>query len=154
MSADDWEQFTRLLYEYVETELDQFDHWRLDPVGWQTPIYVDIRLVPPAGHPEDAYDPLPRPGTRHGTGRPANASPEGVTSREDLQRVITELRADLAARGWRQWENPTLDRFLGALQAVLEDHAADRLASHPKSEHDQPSWALIAAALIAATGYE
>lgn len=154
MSTDDWEHFTRLLYEYVETELDQFDHWRLEPAGWSSPVYVDIGMKLPPGHPEQAYDPLPRPGTRWGTGRLANASPEGVASREDLQRVIAELRADLTTRGWREWENPTLNRFLDALEAVLHDRAADRLASQAETEHDQPSWALIAAALIAATGYE
>lgn len=30
MSADETEHLARLLYRYAETELDQFDNWRLD----------------------------------------------------------------------------------------------------------------------------
>jgi hypothetical protein len=43
----DWEHFTRLLYEYVETDLDQFDHWRLEPAGWSSPVYVDVAATMP-----------------------------------------------------------------------------------------------------------
>lgn len=43
-----------------------------------------------------------------------------VASRQDVQRVVTQMRADLAGRGSQEWENPTLDRFLDALEAVLD----------------------------------
>ncbi len=38
MSVHDVEEFVELLYRYAETELDQWDNWRLDtgfPVGSQ-----------------------------------------------------------------------------------------------------------------------
>ena len=34
--------------------------------------------------------------------------------------MIAQMRADLACRGSQEWENPTLDRFLEALEAVLD----------------------------------
>jgi len=68
--------------------------------------------------------------------------------------VTAELRGDLTSSGWREWENPALDRFLDALEAVVDDGAADRLAGQAETRHDTTSWALIAAALIAAIGYE
>lgn len=34
MSADEAEQLAGLLYRYAETELDQFDNWRLDTGRW------------------------------------------------------------------------------------------------------------------------
>lgn len=30
------------------------------------------------------------------------------------------MRADLTGRGWRERENPTLDRFLDALEGVID----------------------------------
>jgi hypothetical protein len=40
VSADEAERLTRLLYHYAETELDQFDNWRLDAeIG---PVYVSM----------------------------------------------------------------------------------------------------------------
>jgi hypothetical protein len=67
--------------------------------------------------------------------------------------VIAQMRADLAGRGSREWENPTLDRFLEALEAVL-DGLPGRLAWQGKPETAELDWALLADILIAATGYE
>ena len=49
------------------------------------------------------------------------------------------MRADLAGRGSQEWENPTLDRFLEALEAVL-DGLPGRSAWQGKAEPAQPDW--------------
>ena len=63
------------------------------------------------------------------------------------------MRADLAGRGSQEWENPTLDRFLEALEAVLNGLPC-RSAWQGKAEPAQPDWALLADILVAATGHE
>lgn len=152
MTADESEQFVRLLYRYAETELDQWDNWRLDTeIG---PAYVSMSMELLPDWSDRAFDPVPKPGTRWQTGRFAHvdrAAP--VATRQDVQMVITQMRADLASRGSREWQNPTLDRFLDALEAVL-DGLPGRLASQGKTELPQPDWALLADILVAATGYE
>jgi hypothetical protein len=71
------------------------------------------RKLPP-GMPAEAFTPLTRPGPVI-TGRFAQVSDEAaVTSREDVLRVIAEMRDDLAGTGAREWENPNLERFLEA----------------------------------------
>jgi hypothetical protein len=152
MSADEAEQLVRLLYRYVETELDQSDHWRLETE--YGPVYMNIarQLLPDWS--DRMFAPLPKPGKSWQTGRFADVNGvERVASREDVQRVIAQMHADLAGRGSREWENPTLDRFLEALGAVLEG-LSGRLANQGKAEPAQPSWALLAQILVAATGYE
>ncbi|HSZ38954.1 MAG TPA: hypothetical protein VK817_03255 [Trebonia sp.] len=76
-----------------------------------------------------------------------------MASQEDVQGVIAQMRADLADRGSREWENPSLDRFLEALEAVL-DGLPGQLARQGKAETAQPDWALLAHILIAATGQQ
>jgi hypothetical protein len=123
MSPEDAEQLARLLYRYAETELDQFDNWRLDTEFG--PVYVSMNMELLPGWSDRAFDPVPKPGTRWQTGRSANVDgAEHAASREDVQRVIAQMRADLTRRGWPEWENPTLDRFLEALEAVLEGFLA------------------------------
>jgi len=98
MSADEAEQLVRLLYRYAETELDQFDHWRLE-TGYG-PVYMNMarQLLPDWS--DRMFDPLPKPGTSWQTGRFADVNGvEGVASREDVQRVIAQMRADLTGRG-------------------------------------------------------
>jgi hypothetical protein len=76
-----------------------------------------------------------------------------VNSRDDVLRVIGEMRNDLAGTGACEWENPDLERFLEALQGFLTDldgYYANRGQEAPA----HPSWGLFATALIAATGYE
>ncbi len=152
MSAEESEQFVRLLYRYAETELDQWDNWRLNSaIG---PVYVSMSMeLLPDWH-DQAFDPVPKPGTRWQAGRFAHVCRDvPVTSRQDVQRVIAQMRADLAGRGSQEWENPTLDRFLDALEAVLDGLPA-RLALQGRAEPPQPDWALLADILVAATGYE
>lgn len=154
MSPEDVEQLARLLYRYGETELDQFDNWRLDTEFG--PVYVSMSMELLPGWPDRAFDPVPKPVTQWQTGRSANVDgAEHAASREDVQRVIAQMRADLTRRGWREWENPTLGRFLEALEAVLEG-LPGQLASQGKAEPEpvQPDWALLARILVAATGYE
>lgn len=152
MSADESEQFVRLLYRYAETELDQWDNWLLDTeIG---PVYVSMSMALLPDWSDQAFDPVPKPGTRWQTGRFAHVdSAPQVASRQDAQRVIAQMRADLAGRGSREWENPTLDRFLEALEAVL-DGLPGQLAKQGGAEADHAAWALLAQVLVAATGYE
>jgi hypothetical protein len=152
MSADEVEQLAGLLYRYAETELDQFDNWRLETeIG---PVYVNMSMELLPDWSDRAFDSVPKPGARWQTGRFANVDGVGqVASREDVQRVIAQMRADLAGRGSREWENPTLGRFLEALEAVL-DGVPGRLARQGYAESAQPDWALLAQILVAATGYE
>jgi hypothetical protein len=152
MSADESEQFARLLYRYAETELDQWDNWRLDTeIG---PIYVSMSMELLPDWSDRAFDPVPKPGTQWQTGRFAHVDRDRpVATRQDVQRMVAQMRADLAGRGLREWQNPTLDRFLDALEAVL-DGLPGRLAWQDKAETAQPDWALLADILVAATGYE
>ena len=152
MSAEESEQFVRLLYRYAESELDQWDNWRLDTeIG---PVYVSMSMELLPDWSDRAFDPVPKPGTRWQTGRFAHVDlARPVASRQDAQRVIAQMRADLASRGSQEWENPTLDRFLEALEAVL-DGLPGRLAWQGKADPAQPDWALLADTLVAATGYE
>ncbi len=80
---------------------------------------------------------------RYGTGGFADVTVDEVESQSDLASVVEALLADLR-RDPERWENPTLDRFLGALAAV----ATDRVAI------ESPTWRLMAELLLAATGYE
>ena len=152
MSAEESEQFVRLLYRYAEIELDQWDDWRLDTeIG---PVYVSMSMELLPDWSDRAFDPVPRPGTRWQTGRFAHVDRAGpVASRQDVQRVVAQMRADLAGRGSQEWENQTLDRFLEALEASWTGFPAGS-AWQGKAEPAQPDWALLADMLVAATGYE
>jgi hypothetical protein len=60
-------------------------------------------------------------------------------------KTLGELRQDLQ-RSPDQWENPTLERYLGAAEAWLRDWQA---------KHDEPvTWELVAKMFMAAKGYE
>ena len=49
MSADEAQQLTQLLYWYAETELDQWDNWRLDTATG--PVYVSMSTALPRAGP-------------------------------------------------------------------------------------------------------
>ncbi|MFC3577580.1 hypothetical protein ACFOZ0_30825 [Streptomyces yaanensis] len=80
------------------------------------------------------------------------APDDHIGDREAFSAFLARLRADYAANG-QQWENPTLDRFLEALEAWV--------AASPgwcrNFGHDLPpegDWTFFARALDAARIYE
>jgi hypothetical protein len=77
---------------------------------------------------------------------------EDANTREDLAVFIRGLRADLATHA-DEWENPDLDRYLGALAAVIED-LEGRFMNSGETMPTEPSWQLVAELLDAATLYE
>jgi hypothetical protein len=76
--------------------------------------------------------------------------PNTVTSREEFVSFVKLMRNDLAADP-DDWENITLDDFLEALSAWVND--SERYFS---SETPQPhlSWRNVAQILLAASAYE
>ncbi len=77
---------------------------------------------------------------------------EGVKSREDLIKFINQLRMDLQTNK-DEWENITLEDFLEAMEAWINDMDGYYLNSDqpvPK----QPSWKTIADILYASSMYE
>ncbi len=61
MSADEVEELARLLYRYAETELDQWDNWRLDSeIG---PVYVSMSMELPPDCSDQAFRPCPEAGS-------------------------------------------------------------------------------------------
>lgn len=151
LTASEAEHLRTLLQRFTEHHLDQFDNWRCDTS--YGPVFVQLSRELQPGVPAEAFTSLTRPGPVT-TGRFAQVSDEAaVNSREDVLRVIAEMRDDLAGTGAREWENPNLERFLEALQGFLSDldgYYANRGQEPPA----QPGWGLFATALIAATGYE
>jgi hypothetical protein len=147
LSDEEFWHLLQLMERYAETDMDQWDTWRLDTS--YGPVYVRITRELTAGEPEQAYRRRPIPlAERYRTGRPARTSDTGeVGSRAGLARVVREMSADLAGQGAVEWENATLGRFLDALAAYLDD-------SGRPDDGDEASWAVLARALIAATGYE
>ncbi len=77
-----------------------------------------------------------------------------VQTREDLAAFVRMLREDLLEGGHTdEWENPTLERYLAALAAWVDDmdgHFQNRGETVP----EQPSWNLIGQILYAAKIYE
>ncbi|MFI1371201.1 hypothetical protein ACH4UY_04210 [Streptomyces longwoodensis] len=75
-----------------------------------------------------------------------------IADRDAFVAFLSRLRADYAANG-PQWENPTLDRFLEALEAwVAASPAAYR--NHGRDLPPDGDWTFFAHALTAARIYE
>jgi XTP/dITP diphosphohydrolase len=72
---------------------------------------------------------------------------ELVTTRADLARFIDALRSDLETNA-QEWENTTLDRFLGAFGQWVVDSA------HLPTDTSEPVWRTMARTLHAASLYE
>ncbi|GAA1597418.1 hypothetical protein GCM10009804_62330 [Kribbella hippodromi] len=72
-----------------------------------------------------------------------------VGDHRDLARVLEVMRADHL----HEWENQTLERYLGALAAIVGS-LDGLLANRGEDLPEQPSWALVAELLVAASGYE
>ena len=75
-----------------------------------------------------------------------------ITSKEDLADFVAALREDLANKR-DEWENPTLERFLDAMQEWIR--AMDDWCSNTGQPPIQrPSWRTLADILYAAKIYE
>lgn len=68
-----------------------------------------------------------------------------MKTREDVVQTLNKLLTDLKANP-EEWENPTLDRFLDAMNAWLD--------SGKMSQVTEPSWDLICDLLEAGKIYE
>jgi hypothetical protein len=84
------------------------------------------------------------------TGRITTADPSAVTTRDQLAEFVGAMLQDFERCGHAEWENPTLDRFLAALAAVVEARFVDKEAE----AQDVATWRLVAELLAVATGYE
>ena len=73
-------------------------------------------------------------------------------TRAQLSEFISALRDDLQASP-DSWENPILDRYLGAMAAWVHDMPG-YFKNKGIEEPAQPSWALLATMLHAAKIYE
>ena len=77
---------------------------------------------------------------------------EAIRTREDFAAFVRDLLADLRAHP-EHWENATLDRYLDALAAWVED--MDSWArNNDQAVPVQPGWKQIGQALLAASLYE
>ena len=75
-----------------------------------------------------------------------------VSSQEDLVKFISALRSDLAANP-ETWENPTLERFLEAMESWVSSMDAYYKNTNQRLP-DPPSWKVFADILYAAKIYE
>jgi hypothetical protein len=144
LTASELEQLRDLLRRFAEHDLDQWDNWRIETS--YGPVFVQLTRELEPGVPAAAFTALTRP-EPFATGRFAHASDAAVTSREDVLRVIAEMRHDLAGTGAHEWENPNLEHFLEALQGFLSDldgYHANAESSYPPNPTEpgrhRPRW--------------
>jgi hypothetical protein len=75
-----------------------------------------------------------------------------IKTKQDLSQFVGALRADLATHPER-WENPTLERFLEAMEGWIEDmESYYKNSGQPPA--DPPTWKTFGDILMAATMYE
>lgn len=77
---------------------------------------------------------------------------DAIQSRSDLAHFVKELRASLLQPA-SAWENATLEAYLGALGAWVNDMDG-YFANRGQETPIQPTWSLVATMLLAATVYE
>ncbi len=77
---------------------------------------------------------------------------DGVGSKQEFVAFIREMNDDLR-RCPDQWENPTLDRYLEAMAAWVEDMDGYYL-NRGEAVPQQPTWKVLADILMAAKMYE
>lgn len=151
LNAEEWGYLIELLQRFAENDLDQHDAWRLETS--YGPVYVRLSRERGEDEPAEAFR-VVGPLSPYRTGRAAHVSDlSGVSSREDVLRIVGEMAADLEGGGAAEWENGTLARFLEAYGGFLSDldgYFANRRAPMPA----QPDWKLLATLLVAASGYE
>ena len=75
-----------------------------------------------------------------------------IASKQDLADFVGALRKELETQG-EEWENPTLERFLEAMQAWIED-SDGYYANTGQPVPVQPTWRTFAEILIASKIYE
>jgi hypothetical protein len=75
-----------------------------------------------------------------------------IKSKEDLSDFLRALRIDLANNP-QDWENPTLDRFLSAMEDWIPEMNI-YYANTGQPTVDQPTWKTFADILMAAKTYE
>ncbi|MEU7389804.1 DUF7660 family protein [Streptomyces tanashiensis] len=75
-----------------------------------------------------------------------------VRSRDELVSFVRELHQEYVRKG-HEWENPTLDTFLEALAAWMQD-SPGWYRNFGKELPDSGDWTFLARALQAATVYE
>ena len=77
---------------------------------------------------------------------------EKIKSKEDLADFVAALKLDLEANS-EKWENPTLLRFLSAMEGWIRDmDGYYKNAGQTPSE--MPAWRTLADILLASTMYE
>ena len=81
-----------------------------------------------------------------------NEQVAAVASKQDLSDFVGALRKDLESQGG-DWENPTLERFLEAMQAWIEDSDGYYLNAG-QFVPVEPTWRTFAEILIASKIYE
>lgn len=80
------------------------------------------------------------------TGRAAEVTGlDDVASADDAAEIVAQMLSDLRAHP-AAWENPTLERFLDALEASLNAAARTGAAD--------PTWRTLSKILVQASGYE
>ena len=77
---------------------------------------------------------------------------DSVATAEELATFVLALRADLLANE-DAWENPTLERFLEALAAYLDD-LNGWLANRGEPVPAEPTWKLVVHVLEGARLYD
>jgi hypothetical protein len=75
-----------------------------------------------------------------------------VTTIADVAEVVRRMLGDLISHP-DEWENPTLERFLEALAASL-DGIPHGYANRGEQFPEDPTWEILAAVLVMASGYE
>lgn len=75
-----------------------------------------------------------------------------IRSKDDLLRFLTALRKDLVTNK-EDWENPTLDRCLEAMQGWIQDMNS-YYSNTNQTIPEQPTWKVFADILYAAKIYE
>ncbi|MET9919214.1 hypothetical protein ABZZ04_19265 [Streptomyces sp. NPDC006435] len=80
------------------------------------------------------------------------APDDEIRSRDELVAFVRELHQDHLRRG-HEWENQSLDHFLGALAAWMDD-APGWYRNSGEQLPEEGDWTFLARALRAATVYE
>ncbi len=99
LSDEEFWYLLQMLQRCTETDMDQWDRWRLRTACG--PVYVRISRRLPQDEPEQAFRALEVPlAARYRTGRPARVSDPGlVSTRAGLVRITEEMGDDRACSG-------------------------------------------------------